>query len=259
MLFKRTAALLELVFGFLGVIGCMAGIFAVWLLGSNLQQANEKVFAVLDKGLAAAQDRVRAVQMRVQEAKITTNEVAEKLRDWTLMKTKERFVSQLEIETHAGKLVGHLQTADAWLETATESIRGVQQVLVLGDLLGAPVDPASLQDVVENLEDARSTLQRAEQSVDGVRKFATAKDGEPEENRVSRAVKLLARTLLTIGEVDTRLDASTTRLSELQTSARQLMKRTSTTIILTTIVGYLLLAWIAAGQISLCLCGWRRL
>jgi hypothetical protein len=56
MLFRRLAASLALAFGCLGVVACMAGVYAVSLLGSRLQQANERVFTTLDRGLASAQE-----------------------------------------------------------------------------------------------------------------------------------------------------------------------------------------------------------
>ena len=217
---NRVATLLGLVFGFLGVVACVAGIYTVWLAGSKLEQANHKVFAALDKVLASAQDRVHVAMTRVEEAKITSTEIRQKLKDWTTDKAKERLLSQVDIEAKADKLVGQLQAADTWVERAAESIRGLQEILVLGDLVGAALDPESLQDTLEKLEETRSTLHQAKRLAEGVRKFAVANDGESEENRAYRVMKLLVRTLLTMGEMDTRLEASATRLSELQTGTR---------------------------------------
>jgi len=206
--------------------------------------------------LASAQDRVRSVQKRVRESRITTTEIGQSLRDWGTRKTKERLVSQFEIESRAEKLAGHLQTADSWLEISTESVRSVQQVLELGNSMGASLDPASLEEVLEKLTALRSTLQQSERTVDEIREFAVNK-GESDEKRLSRVTKLLGRIVVTIGEIDTRLEEPVTRLSELQTDARQLKTRISHYIFLTALGGSLVLAWIAAGQAALCLCGWK--
>jgi chromosome segregation ATPase len=258
MLFKRFVALLALVFGFIGVVACMAGIYGVWLLGSRLEQTNDKVFATIDKGLASARNRIRSVQKRVNESKITTSEIGQNLRDWSTKQAKERLASQLDIESKAEILARHLQTADSWLERSEESIRGVQQVLELGSLVGAPVDPASLEELLGKLTSLRSTLQQTERTVNGVRDFAAVKEGEAEDNRLARITKLIGRILVAITEIDTRLEESANRLSELQTDAQQLKARTSNYIMLMTGGCYLLLAWIAAGQFALCLCGWRN-
>jgi hypothetical protein len=256
MLFKRMVALIAVTFGFLGVIVCLAGLYAVWRIGSRLEQANEKVFARIDQGLASTQDLVRRVQKRVQEAKITTAEIDQKLRAWTKRKAEERLVSRLEVESRAEKLSGYLQTADSWLETSTETIRGIQNVLELGNSLGASLDLAALEGVFEKLTAVRSTLQKTEQTLDQVREFA--KERESEENRLPRLMKLLARTLLTISDVDTRLGDLVTRLSKRQADAQQTKASTSNFIFVRTIVCYVILAWMAVGQAALCLCGWRN-
>jgi len=80
---------------------------------------------------------------------------------------------------------------------------------------------------------------------------------ESEENRLSRVVNLLSHTELAIGAIDTRLEDSLTRLSQIQTDAQQLQARIGNYILLVTIGGYLVLAWIATGQAALCVCGWK--
>jgi DNA repair ATPase RecN len=258
MAFKRVVWLLALAFGFLGVALCMVGLYAVWALGSWLERTNDKVFAMIDKGLASAQDGVRRVKERVKESRITSTEIGKSLQDWGTMRAKEGLESRREINSRAEKLAGHLQTADSWLETSAESIRAVQQVQELGNSIGAPLDPASIEKVLKNITSLRSRLQQTERTVDGIREFTANKEGESEENRLARVTKLLGRILATIGEIDTRLDESEKQLSELQTDARQLKATTSSYILVTTIGCYVLLAWIAAGQAALCLWGWAN-
>jgi hypothetical protein len=258
MLFKRVMALLALAAGFLGVVACLAGAYLVWLAGSRLQQANDRVFATLDKGLASAQNRVRGVQERLRESKIKTGEIAQSIRDWSKGKATERLESALEINRRADKLAGHLQTADQWLETLTESIGGMQQILELEALVGAPVDPLSLQNVLEEFKSIQDRLNRLERSINDVREFAVHRAGESEENRLSRVFKLLASIDLTAGAIDTGLEGLVDLLSKVQADARQLKARTDLYLLLTILGGYVVLAWIAAGQVALCLCGWRN-
>jgi len=258
MHFKRVMGLLALAFGFLGVVTCMAGVYAVSLLGSRLERTNEKAFAMIGKGLASAQDRVHGVQKRLKESKITTTEIGQRLLDWGKRNAKERLVSRHEIESRVEKLAGHLQTAESWLGTSTESIQNVQGVLQLCNAAGVPVDPASLEELLENITSLRSRLQQTEQTVDGIRAFMANKAGESGEERFSGVTKFLGRILVTTDEIDTRLEESATRLSELQTDARQSKATTSAYILVTTIGCYVLLAWIAAGQAALCLWGWTN-
>jgi chromosome segregation ATPase len=258
MLFKRLVGLFALAAGFLGLVACITGGYWVWHLASRIDQANESVFATVDKGLASAQDRIRGVQKRVRESKMSTGKIAQNLRDWSKSRAKERLVSTVEIQQRADKLAGHLQTADQWLVTATETIRGLQHVLELGAVLGAPVDPLSLEKVLDELTSIQGRLQDTEQPISDVRDFAVDRAGESEENRLSRVLKLLASTELATGAINTRLEDSVTRLSQMQTEAQQLKTRIGNYILRTTIECYLVLAWIAAGQVALCLCGWRN-
>ncbi len=175
-----------------------------------------------------------------------------------MRRAKEGPVSRLEIENQAEKLAGHFHTADLWLETSAESIQSVQQILELVNSNGALLGPASFEEVLERIASLRSTLQQIEQTVDGIREFAADKEGESEDNRLSRVSKLLGRILATIGEIDTRLENAVTRLSELQIQAGQLKATTSTYILVASVACYVVLAWIAAGQAALCRVGWTN-
>jgi hypothetical protein len=258
MQFKRVIAFLALVLGFLGVVACVAGIYVAWSLGSRIEQANEKVFATLDKGLDAAQDRLRGVQKRVGESKVTAMEIQQYLRDWSKRRAGERLVSHLEIDSRADKLAGRLQTADVWLETSTESIRGIQQVMELGNSLGADMEPASVEEIVAKLASLRSALQQTQRTVEEIREATAARESDSEDTRVSRVTKLVGRTLLALSDIDTRLENSVARLSDMRANARESKARMSNYILLTTIGCSLLLAWVALGQAALCLCGWRQ-
>src|SRR5262245_65913206 len=82
MLFNRLAGILALSFGLVGVTGCAAGAYCVWLVWSRLDRANGKFFDAIDRGLGAVQDRVPVVQQRVQDAKFTTAAVTDAVRGW---------------------------------------------------------------------------------------------------------------------------------------------------------------------------------
>jgi hypothetical protein len=257
MLIKRSMALTALAAGFLGVVACMVAVYPVWLVGSRLARTNERVFVKVDKGLVSAQRGVRRVQKRLRESKVSTKEIAQNLRNWSKNQAKERLVSAVEIERRAEKLAGHLQTAHEWLETATESIRGIQNVLELGAGVGAPVDAISLEKVLEALTSLQDRLQETERSVNAVRELAVNRVGESEENRLSRIFRLLGNTEVIAGAMDDRLEDSLTRLSQVQADAQQWQAWICHYILLTTLAGSMLLAWIAAGQAALCLCGWK--
>lgn len=258
MQLKRLMLVIAMLAGVLGVIGCVAGIYLVWLIGSRLDQANEKVFVTVDSSLTTTQDRLRGVQQRVKDSKTRTGEIAQSLRDWSASKAKEKLVSWADIEMRAEKLAGHLQTADQWLQTSTETLRGVQRVLELAALAGTGTDVISLDKVLEQVMAMRDKVLEMEQSINAVGTFAINKENESDESRLSRIFKFLASTELAAGAIDARLDDSLARLSQIQTDALQSKTRTSNYILLATITGYLVLFWITAGQVALGLYGWRN-
>src|SRR5688572_7365295 len=128
MFFKRVAGLIVFALGFLGVVACLAGAYGVWVIAVRLHDANDRVFAAVDRGLSKTEERVTAVQKRVEQSKITTIEVRDKIRNWGAAEAKERLVERLEIDAQAEKLILQLETADSWLDASAETIRGVQHL-----------------------------------------------------------------------------------------------------------------------------------
>src|ERR1700733_12683568 len=130
----------SLLFGLLGIVVCAAAAVAVWFTSSRLSQANEIIFARIEKSLAAARDRVLGAQKRVQESKIATEDIGESVKNWARKESSERLASRLKLEKRAEQLEASLQEAGLWLELSGTSIEGVQQVLEIASSLGARVD-----------------------------------------------------------------------------------------------------------------------
>jgi hypothetical protein len=258
MQLKRLIGVITMLAGALGVVGCVAGIYLVWLIGSRLDQANEKVFVAIDSGLTSTQERLRGVQERVKDLKPRTSDITQKLRDWSANNVKDRLVSSMEIEKRTENLAGHLQTADGWLQTSEAALRGVKNLLELGELIGARLDGSRLEKVLEELTSIRAKLQDMEQAVGDVKSFSVSREGESEENRLARVTKLLASTESVASKVDSRLGDLVSRISQMKADAAQARERRGSYIVLLTIACYVLLIWIAAGQVALCRYGWKN-
>lgn len=253
-MFRRIGGLLAFALGFLGLLICLAGTWGIWRIAERLYDANDKVCAAVDRGLDVTQERIRSVQKRMENSRITSAEFNQKLQKLASQEAKDRIVQQLEIEAHADKLVAHLATADSWLDTSVASIHGLQQLTSLGQTFGAQVDPAALDESLRNIESIQAKLQDAEKSVQKVRDLVADKEDEP--RRLARASKLLGRTLATLSELDSRLERVAIRIGELRTDVAELKARTDRYITFAAIACWTLLAWIAAGQIALCRFGW---
>ena len=258
MRFKRVVTPLALAAGSLGLVLCITVPYPISLVKTRLDRTNERVFVTIDKGLASAQDRVREVQERVRESKISTREIAPKLRDWRTSNAKERLTLAVEIKSRVERIVGRLQTADQLLQKSMESIGGIPHVLEWVALIGVPTDSISPEKVLEKLTSIQGKLREIEKSITGVGEFTVNRVGESAENRLSRDLDLIGNLELTAGTIDTRLEDTANRLSQMQADAQQLKARISHYILFTTVGGFLVLAWIAAGQAALGLFGWKN-
>jgi chromosome segregation ATPase len=256
MFFQRLAAILLVALGAIGVCGCAAGAYYVWLVSTRLEQANDRVFAVIEGGLGRVQDRLPVVQQRVKDSKVTTAEVAEVVRTWTAKKVQDRVVSKLEIENRVGKLAEQLQAADLRLEASTDTVHDVRRAMEFGQSLGAQLEPASTDRVMDLLASVQGRVQEAEQTVEEVRRLAASDPRESFEDRLLRVATVVARILLTLSDVDQRLEDLANRVAEARSNAPQLKARTSRYITLGAIVCYVILLWAAIGQVALCRWGW---
>src|SRR4029079_13521786 len=90
-----------------------------------------------------------------------------------------------------------------------------------------------------------------------VRTIATKANGESDDNRRARITTLLARIVVTIGDVDDKLSKGVVWLADVREKNRQMKIKIDRTIRLVTYVSYALHFWIAAGQAALCWWGWK--
>ena len=251
----RLVAVLALVSGLVGLTACAAGVYAVWRVESRVQYVNDRVFDLFDDGLSTIRERVRRAADRVRQSRLTSDEVVRALKDRTVLEARNRLITQLEIENRAEKLAGQIRTADVWLDTSQQTARDVRQLLELSRTLGARVDAAALDEVLDSLTSLRDTLAQAEQSVEELRLFA-ANVNIPEEDRLARIAAVAARVAATLLEIAPRLDRLEARLAERQDDSRRLGETAGRWIRWTAIACTAILVWVAAGQ--LCLCGWGR-
>ena len=251
---KTLIPLLVFLLGLIGVIACAAAAAIAWSAGSRLSQVNQTAFERIDETLGTVRDRVLDAQRRVQESKLTTEDIQQSLKEFTRKKTSEQLETRLAIEKKTKTLARGLQQADLWLQLSSTSIQSVQDALQLGNSLGAPVDPSSVEPLIGKLANLRSQLTRATETVERIQqRAAETAEGEPRKDRMEQAVQLALRAVATLGEIDSRLGESVDRLSETQTKG----SRTHAYIFAAQIGSVLLIAWMAVGQICLCRSGWQ--
>jgi hypothetical protein len=249
--------LLVMLLGAVGILICLAGIAAVWLLGARLDRTTDLVFAGIGKSLVAVQERAVAAQQHAAQMTITAQDVAQALRERTADKIGDKAAEfaavRFDIEQKAERLEDGLQQADLWLEIAVQSIHSVDRSLEALQSLGAPLTGELVAALLEKLTALRNRLGEASAVVADLRTNAADLAAGPTlAERRQRLAQFAARLLVTLGEVDTHLAELTTRLADLETNADNLQARTHTKIALAKYALLALLAWLALGQVSLC-------
>jgi hypothetical protein len=255
--FERLVSFSAILLGSLGVVVCAAAFGVVWWMGSRLTQSNERVFNRIDASIMAVRDRILSAKTRVQESKITTKGVEESVRNWTQEKTSERLALRLECEKKAGQLTTGLREADAWLETSEASVLGIQQIIEVSSTLGARVDAELVDPMLEKLGELRRQLKQSTETADSIRDtMAKAAVGEPLNENFAQVAQFAVRLVATLGQIDTRLDQFTDRLSGTQARGQELKSNTRFWIVAAEIGAVLFVAWMAAGQVCMCRNGW---
>jgi len=140
------------------------------------------------------------------------------------------------------------------------SIRSIQQILEMGQSLGAPVDAEVFAPLLEKLSTLREGLEQTTDRVAGISQHAAGiKEGEPIQDRVKQAMDLLIKVVATLTELDSRLGESADKLAELQADGQQLKAKTHWYIFLARLGAMLLIAWMAVGQVFMCRYGAKQL
>src|ERR1051325_6209776 len=126
--------------------------------------------------------------------------------------------------------------------------------MALVNSVGIPVDPASLDRILDKTEFAKSKVRDAVQTVDSVRNALAGKDDD-EPSRLARITKLVVRTVATLSELDTWLENTASAFTDLRNYARESWDQANNQMTWGSIVCWIILVWMAIGQAALCVLG----
>jgi TfoX/Sxy family transcriptional regulator of competence genes len=257
---KRILYLLSLIFGLMGLLGCVAAIIGIWIAQARLVRSTQEVAIAVDDSLAVIERRVTQTQHRVQALKITAEDIEQSVKNWGRAQARERFNLRLGVEEKSERIVSGLQRADHWLDVAESSVQLVQKTLKVGGSVGAPVQTERVERVLKELASLRAQLTQASERVGRIRERAAEADEESlREEAFSQIRQLTLRVIATLSTIDARLERVGDRLSEIHAKTRKLRVDSVWWIRITAIGITLLIGWMAAGQGSLCFLGWRGL
>ncbi len=274
---------LLLLFGSVGVVACIAVVVGVWSVSGRLTQTAEGLFGGVDQTLVAVGQRVAKTRDRVEASKITSQEIGETLKKRAKRKTGEQLAQRTDIAEKAERLSATLQQADDWLEITQSSIELVQQALAVTRSTGSSTTGGSIETKskpggdlqeetrnsgakhVESVEsllasvgELRSQLKKTTAFVAGIRDLAKGTDGEStRKETVEKAVELASRLVVTLSSIDTHIEQLEDRLDAVRSTVQESAAQTRQWILIVAIVIAFFMMWMAAGQVALCVVGWR--
>jgi uncharacterized membrane protein YiaA len=258
--FKQSLNVLALILGIVGFVGCIAAIVGVWIGCARLSQTTENLFGKIDQTFIVVRERISRTTERVQKSKITTESIEQALRDWSKREASQRLASLPAIKEKAERLAGIMEQADHLLELSASSTEVAQDILSMGTATGAPMTTEPADRLLEEIGALRSQLAQARELVERIGGLtAEAREEKILEERIYQCVKLSLRLVATLSSLDTQLEKIEGKVSDIQEKVHSFETKTLRRILLISICISLVIAWMATGQVFLCLHGWKSL
>ena len=236
--------------GVSGTLLCVAATVGVWLLESRLNHARQQLELAAEEALELVDQKITTARTVVGEAKITIDEVEERLGTWTREELTERASDRLQLEPRLERIAQRVDQTQQVLEGTEEAAAAVERLLAIVGKLGLSVSGDVLDSVGTQIVELRAEVDTVETAVADFR-AQLAGDEHTDQSRFAQATRLVARLLVTFGRVDQRLSDLANRVPNLQQQVAQVSSRTHRQLMLVTIFVSLLLVWMAAGQVSL--------
>jgi hypothetical protein len=255
---KRLLNAIGIGLGGAGVVICIAGIVVVWIASSRLNRLTESVFAKIDQAMVVVHQRVAQARNRVAEAKISTADLQESLRDWAQRAASQRLALESNAAEKCERLTTTLQQADRWLEIAESSAGLVQGLLSVETLTSAPSDSTLLSPLIAEIGSLRGQLASATEAAMTIRdRIVVTGDEKSVGERVERALQLALRVVATLEPLSSRFDAFATRLSATRSQLQEFKAGTDLWTLRIAIALTLFILLMAAGQVALCRLAWN--
>ncbi|MBX3414715.1 MAG: hypothetical protein KF708_18650 [Pirellulales bacterium] len=253
----RVFRLLSVIFGLLGLAGCLAVVVAAWLVGARVNHIAGQAFGAVDETLVAVEQRVAQTRAQVKTLTLTAQGIEQGLKDWAQEQALARVGERFDVERQAERLEAGLDQVDAWLELAESSVQFVDRALEVGNALGMSLPRDTAGSLLDELARLRTQLGEMEKPVERIREGVSGiVDEHTRRQRVEQIVQLAARVMATLGALDAGIDRLELRLTEFETATRQARAATTWWIHAASFGMTLLVGWMAAGQGALCVLGW---
>lgn len=254
----KAGSVLSFVFGLLGTLLCIAVVVVVWVVSSRTIDATTEAFEIVDTTLTNVHERIENTSDKVEDLKITAEDVNEGIKKWTVQTAASAANDKFALEEKGEKLSTGLNKVDHVLEVSESKLNLIDKAMKVGGKLGVNNENERAAELAKNIGAAREQIADCTEVVDKIT-TGLASAEEMTEERSGKIVKLSAQAVLTLTATDERIDALNAKVTELQMKCSQAEKSTLKVIRLVTAVLIFLAVWMGAGQISLLLRGWRAM
>jgi len=259
---KPSSACIAVVFGLVGGILCLVGIWYTWSVRPHLIEQTNRVHAKINEALTLVEMRVEETGDVVKNARQATGQFDAKIKlaiqNLLLRKTAE-VVGLDEVEQ---RIAVRLQEAKDWIDLAVAAAELIEQLLDVVDSVSPDFESehvtasqltAQLQAIQNNVVESFESLKEVEERLAEIRLEKKVAENAGESSR-----------LVTL--IDSKLEKAEEKVRQFQEKLALLQKklaaskaRTLAFINKLAILATFLCLWIAVAQASLLLHGWNYL
>ena len=239
------------VLGILGILGCAGLTVGVWVGQARLSRTTGAILEKTHETLGLVQGRIGRTRERVENARITSEEVGETLKRWTKREAARRVAERFELEEKAVRVGEVLDQADGWMETSAASVELVSEIITALNDAGASISMDTLDAINEEIAEIRAQLEKAEAMVAELRNLTAADgDAQPPVGRLEKASRIALRVAASLGVIERTSLKFEAQMDSLQESLENAENRLRRWIVVAAIGLTFVLVWMGAGQVA---------
>jgi hypothetical protein len=248
-----------LVLGALGTLACLAALVLAWIASARLRDGFDALFDRMHASLDVVGQRIVQARDGIDGATKSADELEATIRDRVGLDSRAQAALRAPAAERAERVSAALNQADRWLETSESAVGLVQDRLSMSSSTGVSTEATPLDQLLETIASLRLQLGEATDCMRKIReRLAEPPDAESREARTGTTLQLADRAMTVLASVESGLEKLSGRSTLAQGRLLEIRSATRRHILIVTWAVTLLLAWMGAGQVALCLLAWRR-
>jgi len=253
---KRIIGFLAFTLGSVGLVACLAGLIAIWVVRPSALRSSAEALEAADDGLKLVDEKAKTANDLVGKFREVLDPITSKI--IRLADKAERTPEdEKELKRIQEELAQRLDQVDTIAEVAGTAI----SLLNRTSRLTRSVRGAADQSAADDSRDASDALSRLPDKLKTLRtslaKFR--EDKQVQKEVVDSVVRLAGDVDKELKQVDSKLQRVRQKSAEFEAEVTELRAAVPGWVNWAAIIGSVILAWMGAGQLALLRCGWARL